>query len=427
MTDRTLSRLAEFRQLKNDIRGSDRHLIIGIDIAKEKHHAFFGTAKGKSLLRKLVFENNRVGFETLLHRTKVFMAQEGLNKIVLGVEPTADYHKPLAEYLINNGLPVVMVSNQAAKENRKTLDGRWDKNDTKDSANISDLMSQGKFLYYDLPPLPMRDLRNLLSLKKKLKAYEHSARMRIRNHLVSQFFPELDCFLGRREQENNAIIKWFLDPRKIAEMDFRKFYLAVTTRDRGIDQRLHIQEIQEAAKNSIGCEAGDSVFFEAKLLTTHLYRIREAITETNSKITELCRKLPGYESILSVPGIGPAVSATLLAAIGNPHRFDNYKQVLKLAGMDLTASRSGKNSLKMTPQLSKKGNSSLRYAMYQAAVVATTRNKYFIDYFTRLIKGRERERGIKTKMRVKVAAKMLVIAWTLMKKETKFNGEYLMR
>jgi hypothetical protein len=38
------TRLKEFRQLKKEIRGSKDHLIVGIDIAKEKHHAFLGTA-----------------------------------------------------------------------------------------------------------------------------------------------------------------------------------------------------------------------------------------------------------------------------------------------------------------------------------------------------------------------------------------------
>ena len=49
------SRLKEFRQLKKEIRGSKEHLIIGIDVAKNKHHAFFGTATGKTLLKRLVF------------------------------------------------------------------------------------------------------------------------------------------------------------------------------------------------------------------------------------------------------------------------------------------------------------------------------------------------------------------------------------
>ena len=37
-------RLEEFRQLKKEIRGSESHLIVGIDVAKDRHHAFFGTA-----------------------------------------------------------------------------------------------------------------------------------------------------------------------------------------------------------------------------------------------------------------------------------------------------------------------------------------------------------------------------------------------
>ncbi len=43
----------------------------------------------------------------------------------------------------------------------------------------------------------------------------------------------------------------------------------------------------------------------------------------------------------------------------------------------------------------------------------------------RILRGRERERGIRTKMRVKLAAKMLKIAWTLMKKKETFNPDYL--
>jgi len=44
-------RLEQFLQLKKEIRGSDKHLIVGIDAAKEKHNAFFGTARGKTLVK----------------------------------------------------------------------------------------------------------------------------------------------------------------------------------------------------------------------------------------------------------------------------------------------------------------------------------------------------------------------------------------
>ena len=60
------NRLEEFRQLKKEIRGSEKYLIVGVDVAKERHHAFFGTATGKTLLRRLIFENSLEGFRKLL-------------------------------------------------------------------------------------------------------------------------------------------------------------------------------------------------------------------------------------------------------------------------------------------------------------------------------------------------------------------------
>jgi len=46
-------------------------------------------------------------------------------------------------------------------------------------------------------------------------------------------------------------------------------------------------------------------------------------------------------------------------------------------------------------------------------------------YFTSILRGREKEKGIKTKMRIKLAAKLLIIAWTLMKKRAFFDPVYL--
>ena len=63
-------RLKAFRQLRQDIRGSERHLIVGIDIAKEKHYAFCGTATGKTLCKQMIFPNSKEGFELLTARVE---------------------------------------------------------------------------------------------------------------------------------------------------------------------------------------------------------------------------------------------------------------------------------------------------------------------------------------------------------------------
>jgi transposase len=184
--EREQKRLEQFRRLRKEIRGSGDYLIVGIDVGKDTHNAFMGTAQGKMLYRRLIFDNSMEGFQKLLLEVEAVGIQHGLAEVVFGMEPTANYHKPLGEFLINKERNVVLVSLEAVKKNRSLLDGRWDKHDGKDCANVADLISQGKCLFYEYPSPELRELRNLLSLKRKLKKLEHGLRMRMRNHLVAQ-------------------------------------------------------------------------------------------------------------------------------------------------------------------------------------------------------------------------------------------------
>jgi transposase len=396
-----------------------------MDVAKEKDHAFFGTATGKTLFKRLVFENNLEGFRKLLVQAEAMRVQHGLKRVVFGLEPTGNYHKPLGEHLIQCGHRVVLVSGVAAHENRKTLDGRWDTNDTRDAANVADLVSQGKCLFYEFPMGALQDLRNLLSLKRRFKRQEHGYRVRIRNHLVAKYFPELDRYYKQSESTSLAIVRWCLDPSVIAGLEYKRFLEMVAPGKGKISRENRLQEIWQMAVDSIGCEAGPTVELEAQVMVEGLQQIREALRRIEEKIQGICSQFPEYEYLLSIPGFGPDVSSKVLGAVGDPFRFQNGQQVLKLAGLDLNAERSGKSSDLARPVISKKGKADLRYALYQAALIASIRDRHFIVYFTNRLRGREKEPGIKTKMRVKLAAKLLIIAWTLMKKKEPFNPDYL--
>jgi len=259
----------------------------------------------------------------------------------------------------------VQVCNHAIAENRQTLDGRWDKNDTKDDANVADLVSQGKCQFFESPGEDLQQLRTLLSVYKRLKKQIHRLRMQIRNGLVAKHFPELDRLWGSCLSENLAIVRWCLDPRQIAAMDFEDFVRRVTRRDRGLRQ------------------------------------------------------------LRTIPGFGPYISAQVLARIGDDQRFKSRKQVIRLAGLDLNAKRSGRRSRQAVPVISKRGNSDLRYTLYQAALIGSYHHAGFRALYNRCLAGREKERGIRTKVRVKLAARMLVIAWTLMRNQNDFDPALL--
>ena len=425
MSNQEIIRRKQYCQIVKEITGSDQYLVVGIDVGKDKHHAFMGSATGKALFRKLIFENNLDGFSRLLKTAEAIKVQNSLCKIVYGLEPTGNYHKPLARHLIRCESNVVLVSGEAVKKNRSLLDGRWDKHDTKCAANIADLVSRRRCLYYDDPSPGIIELRSLLSLRRRLKREEHGLKMRIRNNLLAQYFPEMDRFYSACESESLAIVQWCLNPDTIAAMEFGEFFQMVTRTRRGTARLLRLRKIHQQAVESVGCPIGPAAEYEADLLVEKLKQVRHQVKKTNDLIEDFCLEFSEYSYLMTIPGFGPYVSARVLASIGDPVRFENRKQLIKLAGYDLCADRSGKKSDKAIPVISKKGNGELRYALYQAASVATARVDLFRTYFTRLLRERERERGIKTKMRVKLAVKMLVIAWTLMKKSEVFDPAHL--
>ena len=211
----------------------------------------------------------------------------------------------------------------------------------------------------------------------------------------------------------------------ISAMPFNEFLRRVTDRDRGLRQVKRLQRIYDAAAVSIGCPTDAAVRFEARLLVDRLYDLRERIERTEKRIERICQRFSSYRRLLTIPGFGPYIASQVIARIGDPHRFAGRKQLIRLAGYDLNAKRSGKTSDTAVPVISKRGNSDLRYALYQAAQIASYHNDGFRALFTRYLQGRERERGIRTKMRVKLAVKMLVIAWCMMRDDTDYDPALL--
>ena len=61
-----LNRIKEYRQIKKEVRRSDKFLLVGIDIGKINNYAFYGTATGKTLKRRLVFGYDFSGIEMLM-------------------------------------------------------------------------------------------------------------------------------------------------------------------------------------------------------------------------------------------------------------------------------------------------------------------------------------------------------------------------
>ena len=87
----------------------------------------------------------------------------------------------------------------------------------------------------------------------------------------------------------------------------------------------------------------------------------------------------------SIPGIGKATIARLLAFIGDVQRFEHAKALAAFVGLNPTVHQSG-SSVRGKPHLSKKGNSVLRRALYMPAIVARRYNPVIKAFADRLKK-----------------------------------------
>jgi transposase len=96
-------------------------LIVGVDIAKNTHWARFTDYRGIPLGKALKVSNNKAGFKNILTTIKGVGKQNDLPNVILGLEPTGHYWKPLAHYLTSHKIKVVLINPYHTKK-AKELD-----------------------------------------------------------------------------------------------------------------------------------------------------------------------------------------------------------------------------------------------------------------------------------------------------------------
>ncbi|MBI3631928.1 MAG: IS110 family transposase [Candidatus Vogelbacteria bacterium] len=134
-------------------------------------------------------------------------------------------------------------------------------------------------------------------------------------------------------------------------------------------QRIHAHKIREKASS---LNLHDSFSGPLKLLS---YEIKE--------IEGLMDKyVPNTQKLLrSIPGVGKVTAATLVATIGDIHRFSNPEKLVAYIGLDCRVHQSG-TSIHGRGYISKRGNRYLRYILFNAAFIAKRYNpdlKRFFD------------------------------------------------
>ncbi len=124
------------------------------------------------------------------------------------------------------------------------------------------------------------------------------------------------------------------------------------------------------------------------------------------------------EKIKTVKGLGFITIIKVLTETNGFLLFNSIRQLVSYAGLDVIEKESGK--YKGKTKISKKGNARIRSALYMPAMSAARNNKTLKVFYNRINEGRT----IKKQGLIAVMRKLLILIYTLWKKEEEYIENY---
>jgi transposase len=131
------------------------------------------------------------------------------------------------------------------------------------------------------------------------------------------------------------------------------------------------------------------------------------------------RQLAGkIKKVATIKGVGVMTIVKVIAETGGFYLFQNINRLVSYAGLDVVENQSGNHNGKTW--ISKKGNADLRTALYMPALSAIRSNEKMKAFNERIMKTHSyKKQGI-----VAVMRKLLILIYTLWKKNEEFNLDY---
>ncbi len=391
-------------------------ITIGIDIGGKQHAvARCRNGQGKADREVLRISHDRTGFD----RFDAWLARQPEPVGSVTMESSGHYWMCLASHLGHGAVPVVVVNPTRAKYFAKSRSSRT-KSDPADARNLA-LMAQ-----HDQPvprdPLNGVELRQAARFAMTLVAEQARVCQRL-IRLVELGFPELgELFDDPACRTAREVLR--IAPTAAAARKRRVSTLADANAGPG-HRRLgeaRAERLKAAAATSIAVSELDAeVAFEVKALLDQYDLLEQQITDADAHVAslldgELARRLG------TIPGVGPAITAVLIAEIGDIWRFDDADQLLAYAGVHPAERSSGRKGAdpETAWHMSKAGNAHLRAAAYRMAVVGITHNPVIKAHYER-----KRKAG-KSKMNAlgHCMSKALNLVWGVWRNEADFDPDW---
>lgn len=350
--------------------------IVGIDIAKRSHEAVIIAEDGQIVRKAFNFRNNCTGYNLLLEQVRKLTNVK--SQIIFAMESTAHYWLALYARLLKDGY-TVMVLNPIQSHSLRELYIRKAKTDARDSLIIADLVRFGRCKASNVPQDKLLALRELC----RSRAYLIDVAADLKRKLIAlldRIFPEyeslFDPIFGKA---SIAVLRRYPTPQKVKNANLEKLTEILWESSGGHFGEWKARQLKEAAYNSFGIE--DSCGVYSALLEMFLEQILSLTERADVIEKQIASLLKEFESqLMSIPGVGTVLAATILSEIGDISRFSSADKLLAYAGLDPSVKQSGEFKSNQN-RMSKRGSPYLRRAIWLASTVAVQCDPMFRAYY----------------------------------------------
>lgn len=346
-------------------------ILVGIDVAKDKHDCFIMNSEGEVLAKPFTILNNKEGFNFLYEKIQSVSSSDNIK---VGLEATGHYSYNIIGFLLNKGLATFILNPLHTNLYRKSLSLRKTKTDKIDSKTIAMmLLSDVSLKSYSDISYHNEDLKSLT--RYRFSKVEERAKLKTSfSRLAQILFPELEKLVPTLHMTSiYQLLEEIPSASAIASVHLTRLTNLLSKASKTAIK------IRDAAKNSVGSN------MPAKSLELkHTIKLIRALTidigEIEAEISKMMDKIAS--PITTIPGIGRNMGAMIISEIGDFSRFSSPDKILAYAGFSPSIYQSGKLD-NCYAHMEKRGSRYLRYALFHAAKLVCHWDKTFSDYLAK--------------------------------------------
>jgi transposase len=350
-------------------------LYVGIDVASRDNAVYIMLPDG-SKHSSFSVQNNLGGAQSLSKRVVATLTDVRLQDVVIGMEATSVYGDNLLYFLREDGALARFnrkfhVLNPKQVNRFKGAYSDLPKNDPVDAFVIADNLRFGRItVAVNLDDYRYKALQTLT--RNRFFAVQNLTRekQRFKNYLFMKCsgLAQESIFSNNFGTAALAVFEEFDSPDDITNLDLGQ--LAAFIAEKGNNRSPRPDEIanavQSAARGSyrLPKTVNDSVNQVMSISISSMRAMQAQIKALDKEIQRQFINIPN--TLTSIPGIGPVLSAGIIAEIGDVNRFSGHAAVAKYAGLAWTQHQSGNFEAEHT-RLIRSGNRYLKYYLIEAA------------------------------------------------------------